>query len=74
MTATFLVFLLCGQPVYVFLNTQDNVTLYAIGEMPDARKHDFMETMDEVIKSGQAKRLNFKVEDQVKGMTCGTST
>lgn len=74
MTATFLVFLLCGQPVYVLLDTSQDTSLYAVGEMPDERRKVFMETVDEVVAEGRAKRIDFKVEDQTGMKVCGTST
>ena len=74
MSATFLVFLLCGQPIYILLDTHEDVALYAVGTMPAERKAEFLLLMEEVVESGRAKRVDFKVEEQVKGMTCGVST
>lgn len=75
MTATFLVFLLCGQPTYVLLDIpNDGVTLYGVGEMQVEKRKDFMETMDGIVEQGRAKRVDFKVEDQTPGKVCGTST
>jgi hypothetical protein len=72
--ATFLVFLLCGQPVLVTLDTPESITVYAVGSMPADRRDEFMYLMGELVESGQAKRADFKVEEQTKDKVCGTST
>lgn len=74
MTATFLIFLLCGNPVYVLLDTREDIALYAIGSMSAERRAEFMGMVDEVVELGKAKKVEFKVEEEVEGMTCGTST
>ncbi len=74
MSATFLVFLLCGQPVYVFLDTHKDMTLYAVGSMPPDRKEAFLDAMNNLVEEGQADRRDFKVEDQTKEKVCGIST
>ena len=74
MSATFLVLLLCGQPVFVFLDTPTDSSLYAIGEMEPERRKAFMETVDAVVAEGRAKRLDFKVEEQTAEKVCGIST
>jgi hypothetical protein len=74
MTATFLVFLLCGQPAFVMLDTPQDTALYAVGEMTAEQRKAFLETMDGIVAEGRAKRLDFKVEDQAKGAVCGVST
>ena len=74
MNATFLVFLLCGSPTFVTLDTPEGVSVYGVGEMTPDQRADWMALMDEYVAAGKAKRVDFKVEEQVKGYTCGVST
>ena len=57
MTATFLIFLLCGNPVYVLLDTREDIALYAIGSMSAERRAEFMGMVDEVVELGKAKKV-----------------
>ena len=74
MSATFLVFLLCGQPTFVTLDTPEGIAVYGVGEMTAVQRAEWMALMNELVIAGKAKRVDFRIEDQTREKVCGTST
>ena len=68
-----IIFLLCGQPVYVSVHTAGRMRMYTAMDLGDDWP-EFVKITRELGSDPTIDVSEFRVEDQTKGMVCGTST